>query len=143
MFQFLRKTALWILLTPAAIWGAGLLSNQAVLIANHDQFPVMWNSYKVASYVLKIEKTIETSKDKDAVLQAQFDLEALKDGGYLDDTHTVMSSETHLNFLGDWIDLREATYSPGDELLYLGGWLANFAPFVWGWEVIGRLRKKE
>ena len=142
MFQFLRKTALWILLAPAAVWGVGFLSNQAVLAANHNQFPVMWNTYKVASYALHLEEVAAHTKDEKDAIQVQFDLEALKEFGYIDDTHVVMSSSTRLNFLADWIDLGTATYSPGDELLYLGNWLFTFSPFVWGFEVIRRLRQE-
>ena len=46
----LQKTALWILLAPIAITFVGVASNQAVLIANHDKFPVMVNSTKLTEF---------------------------------------------------------------------------------------------
>jgi hypothetical protein len=145
MFKFLRKTALWIVLVPALIFGVGVASNQAVLVANHDRFPVMWNSYKAASYALSIEKEAadaEDSGNEDARVQAAFDLEALHDG-YLDDTHVLMTSKTHLNFLADWIDLKSATYSLGDLAIDAGDWGLKYCPFLWFGIAVGRLNKKE
>ena len=142
MFNFLRQTALWILLLPALTFGVGLASNQAVLVANHDRFPVMWNSYKAASLRYATEKAAQ-SDDPNVAEQAAFDLEAFNDEGYLDDTHVLMTSKTHLNFLADWIDLREATYSIGDFLLYLGEFGLKYAPAVWLAVAVQKLRKRE
>ena len=142
MLNFLRKTALWILLTPAAIFGLGLASNQAVLVANHDKFPVMWNSYKAASLSLAIEKATE-SDDEDVAEQANFDLIALHEYGYLDDTHVLMTSKTHLNFLADWIDLKSATYSIGDFLIDAGEWGFTYCPFLWFGVAVSRLNRRE
>ena len=50
MFKFLRKTALWIVALPLLCFILGAASNQAVPIANHDKFPVMWNDYKINKY---------------------------------------------------------------------------------------------
>src|SRR5208337_974679 len=132
MFSFLRKTALWILLLPVALGIGGTLSNQLVLKANHDTFPVMWNDYKVNEYRLNLEKKIQTSKDPDEAMMAQFDLEALELGGYIDDTHVIMTSNTHLNFLADIIDFHTVTYSVGDLGIVLGDYLWSYAPLVWG-----------
>jgi hypothetical protein len=142
MLNFLRKTALWIVLIPALVFGTGVASNQAVLVANHDRFPVMWNSYKAASLALAIEKAAK-SDDPDEAEQAAFDLEALHDYGYLDDTHVLMNSKTHLNFLADWIDLKSATYSIGDFLIDAGEWGMTYAPIVWITVAVQRLRKRE
>jgi hypothetical protein len=141
MLNFLRKTALWILFTPALIFGTGVASNQAVLVANHDRFPVMWNSYKAESLALSIEKAANSDDPAEAE-QAAFDLEALHDG-YLDDTHVLMTSKTHLNFLADWIDLKSATYSIGDLLIDIGEFGLKYAPVVWLTVAVQRLRKRE
>lgn len=141
MLNFLRKTALWILLAPAVVFGVGLFCNQAVLVANNDQFPVMWNSYKVKGYERAVEAVVE--EDEDTAAEAQADLDALWSEGFIDDTHVVMSKKTHLNFLGDWIDLKEATYSPGDALLEAGEFGLTYAPAVWLTVAVQRLRKRE
>jgi len=139
-FKFLRKTALWIVLAPMSIFGVGLASNQAVLMANHDKFPVMWNTYKVVQYRLEIQKAL-ASDDPDTVEEAELRLAGLQAEGMLDDTHVLMTENTHLNALADVIDLRSATYSIGDLLLYLGEWLMGFAFPVWMFEVIRRAGK--
>jgi hypothetical protein len=140
MFKFLRKTALWIVAVPLLFIYLGAAANQAVLVANHDRFPVMWNSYKAVHYELAIEHAIE--KDPEDV-QAHFDLVALRTEGYLDDTHVLMTTNTHLNFLADWIDLKDATYSIGDVLLLLGEKASEYSFPIWCAVVIGRLRKHE
>lgn len=137
MFKFLKKTALWIVAVPMLCFFLGAASNQAVLAANHDKFPVMWNDAKVNLYRLEATKAAEAGNE-----DAEIAL-ALLDHGYLDDTHCLMTKETHLNFLADWIDLKSATYSIGDLLLELGGRGMDYSPIVWVVVVLGRLRKKE
>lgn len=113
----LRATALWIVLIPLALGFAGAASNQAVLIANHDKFPVMVNYAKQAHYT-----------------------EAGAVGEMLDDTHCLMSSETHLNALADIFDLHsKGIESIGDLMIDFSGWLWGFVPFVWGFEVSRKL----
>lgn len=51
--------------------------------------------------------------------------------GLIDSVHCVMSDKTHLNFLADWIDLKEAIYSPGDLCRMLGSYTWNYAAFLW------------
>jgi len=140
MLKFLRKTALWILLAPAVIFGAGIASNQLVLTANHDTFPVMWNAYRVFQYRLSLEVQ-KNGEDEDASMQAQAALIALDSAGMIDDIHCIMTSRTHLNWLADVFDMHDATYSIGDFLLALGEWLWALAPFIWAFEVIRRLRQ--
>lgn len=140
MFKFLRKTALWILLAPWVITGVGITSNQAVLWANQDKFPVKWNDYKVNAYALSLREAAN-SQFPVVALKAQFDLEALEEEGFIDDTHCLMTDQTHLNWLADVWDFHDETDSIGDILLDLGGWLAAFSPFVWGAVVIGKLKK--
>ncbi len=137
MLKFLRKTALWIIAIPLLCLFLGVASNQAVLVANHDKFPVMWNDAKVNLYRLEATKAAEDGDENAEVALV------LLEHGYLDDTHCLMSKDTHLNFLADWIDMKSATYSPGDELIELGEAGLNYAPWIWATVVIGRLRKKE
>ena len=140
MFKFLRRTALWIVAVPLLCWTLGLASNQAVLVANHDTFPVLWNEAKVNLYRYHAQKTVEAGSEdaEDASIKL-----ALLEHGYLDNTHVLMTHDTKLNFLADWIDLRDATYSLGDFLLYAGSAGLEYSPIIWCVVVIGRLRKKE
>jgi hypothetical protein len=100
------KAKLYVLAAPLFFIFLGSASNQAVIAANHDRFPVMLNSTKIARY------------QPDA-------------NGMIDMVHSVMQPTDHLKFLADWIDLQDAIYSPGDLLLMLGGWLFEYAPLVW------------
>ncbi len=114
MRRFLRETYLWVLLLPFALQFVGAASNQAVLIANHDKFPVMVND------------TVRDIMQPDA-------------NGLIDKEHCVMTAQTHLNFLADIFDFHTAWVSIGDLLLDLGAWLGTFCPFVWGFAVIRKL----
>ena len=135
MFNFLRKTALWILLAPCLIWGAGFASNQLVLNANHDTFPVEVNTVKERVFVAKAQ-----AKYKE--LAEELGIDPALPAGMIDDTHCIMTSKTHLNFLADVFDLKsDGIYSIGDFLLMLGEWLWVFAPFIWAFAVVNKLRK--
>jgi hypothetical protein len=125
MMNFLRKTALWILLLPYVTYGAGFASNQLVLMANHDRFPVMVN-------VVKLQGML--GDDPDAVAQE-------KATGMIDSVHCVMTDKTHLNFLADVFDRQDATYSIGDFFLIFGAWLMTICPFIWGFVTLDKLRK--
>ena len=126
--RFLCSSFLWILLAPYIVTGLGAASNQAVLIANHDKFPVMVNAVKLDEYtgepkidivtVLTGTPSVETEKPKPT------------DATYIDDVHIVMTSDTHLNALADIFDFHSAIYSIGDGLLMLGEWLSGFCPMV-------------
>ena len=136
MLKFLRKTALWILAVPLALSLMGAASNQLVLVVNHDKFPVEVNTLKEEVMVYKME-----SDWKAATAEAGIDLPLPE--GMIDDVHCVMTKDTHLNYLADIFDLHDGIYSIGDFLLMLGGWLMIYAPFVWAFEVVNRLQKKE
>jgi hypothetical protein len=144
MFRFLRKTSLYILALPLLFTALGIASNQAVLAANHDKFPVQWNDYKVSAYAVQLDEESKATNEKGeptaAAKQAHFNLVAL-DNGYLDETHCLMTSETHLNFLADYLDFHTATYSPGDAFIELGEWLGVFSLPVWFFAVVQKLRK--
>lgn len=133
MFKFLRKTALWILLLPFATFGLGAASNQLVLIANHDKFPVMVNQAKIDHYNSEIAAAVAAGEPAPDPIDPN--------GGMIDDTHCVMTNKTHLNFLADVFDFHSAIYSVGDGLLYFGDWLMGFSPFLWGFAVIQKLRQ--
>ena len=124
MLKFLRKTSLYILALPFLLTVLGATSNQLVLNANHDTFPVRVNEVKIA-------KLTEGAPV------------VLKDGTVmLDDTHCVMSSNTHLNWMADIIDFRgDGIYSVGDLMLEVGEWSWTFAPYVWGVVLIGKIKE--
>ena len=122
--KLLRSSCLWLLLAPYAIWGLGMASNQAVLMANHDTFPVMVNPVKLAEFLPKNMPI--------AVGQSQM----------IDSIHETMTTDTHLNALADIFEFG-SIYSVGDFGIMLGNWLNTFAPFVWGFAVIKKLYDKE
>lgn len=140
MFKFLRKTFLYILAVPVLITGIGIASNQLVLIANHDKFPVMINALKVSQI-----KHSQKHKAPESIIESILNPQPANEpsvydpDGMLDDVHCVMTPDTHLNFLADVFDLGN-TYSVGDFLLMLGEWLSAFAPFVWAFAVIRKLQ---
>ena len=153
MMNFLRKTALWILLLPIAIWGIGVASNQAVLIANHDKFPVMINSARAQNLELRqliaYQKAMNTLNDptakpedwQKAGLVAE-EIEIEQNTGMLDQVHCIMTPETHLNALADIFDFnQEGIYSIGDELLFLGDWLRFPCLLLWGFMLTDKVRK--
>ena len=113
ILAFVRITYLWIILLPVSIMFVGAVSNQLVMIANHDSFPVLMND-------------------------ARF--ENLPTAGMIDKQHCVMTSETHLNMLADIFDFgHDGIESIGDLCLDFGQWLWTFAPYVWGVLVIRKL----
>ena len=137
--KLLRSSCLWILLTPYIVLGLGAASNQAVLIANHDKFPVMLNARK-------LDKILSSSAEADLltilVIKPKPFLPAPDPDGMIGDVHCVMTKSTHLNALADVFDLG-SIYSIGDFGLYLGQWLMTWMPFVWGATLIGNCYRKE
>jgi Family of unknown function (DUF5317) len=109
--RFLAVTYLWVLLAPYPVMLAGAASNQLVLIANHDRFPVLVNEVK------------QKMHEDDTV--------SLNGVTYIDPSHVVMTKQTHLNFLADIFDLHDGIYSVGDGLIGLGEWLESFCIYVW------------
>ena len=123
LLNLMRKASLYILATPLLFIALGTASNQVVLYANNDTFPVMLNEAKLKSF-----------QEKGAVV--------LSDGTImLDDTHCLMTSKTHLNLLADIIDFKTRVYSAGDGLLYLGEWCWTFCPFVWAFAIIRKVNE--
>jgi hypothetical protein len=134
--SFFRSTALWILLLPYAFTFIGASSNQLVLWANDDKFPVKINPAK-----LQVMTGGEASSNPDGtVTLSGGHVVVLPDGTVMmDPEHCVMTSKTHLNLLADNWDFHDTIESVGDLLLGLGDWLSNFAIFVWIAIVIERL----
>lgn len=108
---------LWVLLLPYLVFGVGAASNQLVLIANHDKFPVMLNEAG----------------------RVRFKPDA---NGLIDQRHCVMTHETHLNALADIFDFQVGWYSIGDFLLMLSDWLSGFCIYVWMALVVKSLLQK-
>jgi hypothetical protein len=136
MFSFLRRTSLYILVIPVLFTFLGAASNQLVLLANHDTFPVMVNDRKLADMTEPHERRPVTDIHFVTPLPAY----AADDTVYLDDTHCAMTSHTHLNALADIFDMKDAIYSIGDFSLMLGDWLWAFAPFLFAFDVIRKLK---
>ena len=142
MFNFFRKTSLYILAVPVLFTLLGAASNQVVLIANHDTFPVMVNDKKLAE--------MTETKEKFPVMELKLHkvfkptpAQEKNDAVMLDDVHCAMTSKTHLNALADIFDLKDAIYSIGDFMLMLGEWLGSFTFAIFVFDVVRKLRKHE
>ena len=135
MWSFFKRTSLYILAIPMLFTFLGAASNQLVLVANHDSFPVMLNDKKL--------------RDMTKTDEGQFKVQFLaptpayeaNDAVMIDDVHCVMTSKTHLNALADIFDMHDAIYSIGDFLLMLGEWLWAFCPFVFVFDTTRKLAK--
>ena len=114
---------------PVACTFAGVLSNQLVLWANHDKFPVMANPVK-----LQVFTDGEPSLNPDGSVTVKGGhFVILPDGTIMmDPIHCLMTKQTHLNFLADVFDFQDVTMSVGDLMLELGDWSWGFCPFLWG-----------
>lgn len=136
MWNFFKRTSLYILAIPVLFTFLGAASNQLVLVANHDSFPVMLNDKKLRDM---------TKKDEEQFIKVQFlaptPAYEANDVVMLDEVHCNMTSKTHLNALADIFDLKDAIYSIGDFLLMLGEWLWVFAPFVFVFDTTRKLAK--
>ena len=138
MFSFLRRTSLYLLAIPVLFTILGAASNQVVLIANHDTFPVMLNDKK-----LQVQEMTEPREQKAINFNKPIPAFETGDTVMLDDVHCNMTSETHLNFLADVFDLHNAIYSIGDFMLMLGEWLGSFTFAIFVFDVVRKLRKHE
>jgi hypothetical protein len=121
MFSFLRKTSLYLLAIPTLLTVIGAASNQAVLIANHDTFPVLVNDAK-ATLIL----THQAGKPDTDFRFRPTPAQEVDNVVMLDEVHCLMTPQTHLNALADVFDLG-SIYSIGDFSLILGDWLWAFA----------------
>jgi len=137
MLKFLRRTSLYILVIPTLMFMLGVASNQAVLMANHDRFPVLVNETKMAEHVGTHDVQvggITITVPNPATTEA--------DGTVMiDDVHCLMSHKTHLNALADVWDLG-SIYSVGDFGILLGSYVWGFAPFIFLFDVVRKLQVK-
>jgi uncharacterized protein DUF5317 len=121
---FARASLLWMLILPYALVFTGAASNQMVLIANHDEFPVMLNPVHLSH-----------------LIDSQEDIDRVTATGMIDDTHCVMTKYTHLNALADVFDFHDAIYSIGDGLLMAGYSLQG--PLFVAWLALVLYREKQ
>jgi len=144
MFKFLRTTALWILLAPTALNWIGAASNQVVLYANHDTFPVSINPIKLQKFTGGEPSPDPTDPTGGRTIASGGHVFVLPDGEVLmDETHCVMTEKTHLNWLADVFDFHDSIQSIGDLLLDLGDWTGSFALYVYIFVVSAALLRKE
>jgi hypothetical protein len=135
----LRKIILAVLLLPYGLILGGAASNQLVLIANHDKFPVMVNSFKAKELsalqdakIAEIQAIADDPTDFRAGLAAAVVevLKAKKAEGMMDDIHCIMTTKTRLNFLADVFNLKDATYSIGDFGIITGEDIQGLTPLI-------------
>ena len=129
LFSLLRnaltRTYLYVFAIPLLFIFLGAASNQAVIIANNDTFPVRANLVKVKADV----------GDNPTILS---------DGTLmLDDVHCLMTSKTRLNWLADNFDFQNSIMSIGDLSLDLGEWSFGYSTLVWGVLVVKKLKDNE
>jgi hypothetical protein len=137
MWNFFKRTSLYILAIPVLFTFLGAASNQLVLIVNGDTFPVLLNAKKVDAATAPPELKFPAP-----VSRPQPAMETSDGTIMLDDVHCVMTSQTHLNALADVFDLGNI-YSIGDFGLILGEYLWAFAPFLFAFDVARKLMKVE
>jgi hypothetical protein len=120
----------------------GAASNQVVLIANHDKFPVMVNAKKLEMFTARPcapDSDDMSLKYRGLFWRSQITVKQvacvthkdLGSEGMIDDVHCVMSRSNHLKGLSDIFDLKDAIYSVGDGLLMLGEELLSFTSIMW------------
>jgi Family of unknown function (DUF5317) len=131
---FFRVTFLWVLLLPYAFTFFGAASNQLVLIANGDKFPVLLNAKKISM--------MQAAEESEAAKLPFRYFSRVNDDGMIDDTHCLMTPKTHLNALADIFDFKDGIYSIGDLLLETGAWLGSFCIFVWLALVVAKLHAR-
>jgi hypothetical protein len=121
------KIPYWkIIAIPLLLIFSGAASNQAVLVANWGKFPVMVN-HRVEQKLKARNAVPDFSIFRTAVPQnkkADTDL-------MIDDIHCVMTPQSRLKVLADWINLQTDIMSPGDLLIMLGEFLWQFALIAW------------
>lgn len=134
MFKRLLKVPYWYLIAiPLLLTFMGAASNQAVLIANGDTFPVMVNAEKIQKWCAPVEDADPLAAIIHAIThQPAPDLNSCAYGGvFIDGVHTIMQPKDRLKFLADIFDFHSAIYSVGDGLLMAGEWIFSWAPLAW------------
>ena len=135
MLKKLLKVPYWYLIAiPLLSIALGTVSNQVVLWANFDKFPVMSNNEKIHQSCQTPDRPKAPKKDAPSILKPQpaKDSDLCRNGGiFLDDTHVIMTKDSKLKFLADIWDFHEVTYSIGDFFLMFAEWMLSWAPLAW------------
>lgn len=139
MFKKLFRIPYWYLIAiPLLCIGLGAASNQAVLVANGDKFPVSINAEKQSKMCAPQDSLSQAiaaalaGNAKTAKLEASTDINLCANGGeFLDDTHVIMTAKSHLTILADIFDFHDGIYSVGDGLLMLGEWSWDISVIAW------------
>jgi hypothetical protein len=133
MFKLIQRIPYWYLIAiPLLFTFLGAASNQLVLIANGDRFPVLVNQEQITKSCTPDSKTPEPDYFSILGPVTRVDPYACSNGGeFLDDTHVIMTDQSHLKILADIFDMHAATYSIGDFLLMLGSWMRDWAGIAW------------
>ena len=153
VLSLFRSSLLWILLLPYSLFyfGAGL--NQLVFFCNDGKFPVRQNAYVTKAIKIKqfaeYQEFIMTAEDPklknedraDAAVLAE-KVRAMAETEMLDDEHALMTPHTHLNLLGDIINLHGDMYSIGDGGVYAGHFLEGPGFVAWLAIMLYRLYKE-
>jgi hypothetical protein len=149
MFKFIKKVPYWYLIAiPLLLTFMGAASNQAVLIANGDKFPVMANEEKLQkfcqpqeagnSFAAAIAKALGIP-EKSTQMAEPDPFTCAAGGEFLDDVHVIMTSKSHLKPLADVFDMHDGIYSIGDFSLIFGEWMWGWSPLAWLALVIRKL----
>ena len=141
MFKKLLNIPYWYLIAiPLLSFGIGVASNQAVLIANGDKFPVMANEENLRKYCAPADEDAgfaaiiaeitgqKAHSEKSVVTPDPYSCQA--GGEFIDNVHIIMTKKTHLNFLADVFDLG-AIYSIGDFGIIFAEWMLDWAVIAW------------
>lgn len=142
MFKLIKKVPYWyIIAIPLLSMLLGAASNQAVLMANGDKFPVFWNNEKIhVSCQTPEPKAVPDflSSLLPSILapqpapKANPDPDLCQNGGkFLDNEHVIMDKGSHLKALADIFDIGSGAYSIGDGLLAFGEWVWEWAGIAW------------
>jgi hypothetical protein len=133
LMQLVRSSMLWLLILPYAVYYTGVASNQLVLFVNHDKFPVMYSPTKEAIWLAAADKELqENLHGKHPDLEEAEVIRYSVEHGMIDETHCIMTGETHLNALADIFDFHsEGIQSIGDLSIDLGHEMKDTLPFIW------------
>jgi hypothetical protein len=143
MFKKLLNIPYWYLIAiPLLSFGIGVASNQAVLIANGDKFPVLVNNERIVemckapqpkddSFLSLLLPSMPRTKQ---ALPVHVDAQACSAGGDFfdgDDVHVIMKKDSKLKFMADIFDFHRDIFSIGDGLLAFGSWMFDWSPLAW------------
>jgi hypothetical protein len=143
MFKFIKKLPYWYLIAiPLLLTFMGAASNQAVLIANGDKFPVLVNNERIEEMCKPpqpkednfLASLLPSLKLGTLAQPAYIDKQACSAGGDFfdgDSIHVIMKADSRLKFMADIFDFHGDIYSIGDGLIGIGDWMLSWAPLAW------------